>query len=365
VSKKVERTKTSVSIPELVHSFARAWQSLLGKAPTKEQLAMFVAQNSIETGNRKAMFNYNIGNIIHIPNVDNFDYFENMDSSGGKPFLSKFRAYNSLDEGTLDYLKLLYKGYPQSFQAASGGNPKEYAHSLIANPKHQYYDPTVEKNYASGMSNLYTQYMKSNEFNEAYNSAVGGASAPSEHDELLRKYIARIKEKGDDVYSQLGGEKPTVTPAKTTQPSAGLDSILNKYLQQVSASERHSKKLYNKLLPTNHMVIRLSSDDYTNTVEFARILCAALDEELLATAFTHTDGNEVEVECSIAGPAEECTATVKQLTAAISETFQLATAKAGGIVVKADCITNKKSSYQQMDLKSASTQYRKFLLKFI
>lgn len=197
-----------------------------------------------------------------------------------------------------------------------------------------------------------------------YHPSDKAPSMVADKDDVFHRYIARLKERGDDVYEELAGKKPAVTPAATSTPSS-VDNILNKYLAEVAASARQNKKLYKKFLPTNHMVIRVASTNYTDAVEFARILCGALDEELLADAFTHTDGDQVEVECSIAGPIEECSKAVNQLTAAVSEAFQSATVKIGGIVVKTNCVTNKKSCYQQMDLKSASTQYRKFLLKFI
>jgi hypothetical protein len=357
VSKKVDKQKTQVSLTELVHSFMRAWQSLFGKKPSKEQLAMFISQNSIETANRKAMWNYNIGNITH--SKDNFDYWEAIDHSGGKPFLSKFRAYNSLDDGVLDYLKLLHNVYPQSF-AASSGTPKDFAHSLVAK-KYKYYDPSVEPQYAAGMSSLYSQYMKSDEFDKAYRSAAPEApSDKSEEQDLFKKWLAKRKK------SQSPAHSPVATaPSQNQAPRQDITSILNQYLQQISASEKKNKKLYKQYLPLNNIVIKVDANDYNNSVEFARILCAALDEELLSKSYTHSDDNNVEIECAIRGPEEACLATIQQLSQSVASSFNLATKKIGGISVKIDCIMNKKSSYNQIDFKSASTQYRKFLLKFV
>jgi hypothetical protein len=50
---------------------------------------------------------------------------------------------------------------------------------------------------------------------------------------------------------------------------------------------------------------------------------------------------------------------------AVAEAFKDATVKVGSIAVKTKQIMNKKSSYQPISPKTADTNYRKFLLKFI
>jgi len=151
----------------------------------------------------------------------------------------------------------------------------------------------------------------------------------------------------------------------TNKPSNNVYNILDRYLQQVAAADRSNKKLYKKLLPNHDIVIRVYADSNTDAVEFARILTTALDEELSASAFTHTDNNHVEVHCNIVGPADACFETVQEFTTSLVEAFEVATKKIGGIKVKTACFMNKKSSYREIDLKTANLQYRKFLLKFV
>lgn len=156
-------------------------------------------------------------------------------------------------------------------------------------------------------------------------------------------------------------------PSMVAQNDNGLEGILNKFVQMLSAaSTSHNlKKLYKTALPNHDILIKIAAPDYTSAVEFSRILCAALDEDLLATTYPYTDGQEVEVEVSIAGPSKECFAAVQQMANAVSETFQDATAKIGRISIKTDCLMNKKSSYQPISLRTAGANYRKFLLKFV
>lgn len=151
----------------------------------------------------------------------------------------------------------------------------------------------------------------------------------------------------------------------TSSPGDNVYPILNRYLQQVAASDRSNKKLYKKYLPNHDVLIHVFANTNIDAVEFARVLTTALEEELHADAFTYTNGRQVDVQCKIAGPTDICFEAVKELTSAITEAFEVATKKIGGITVKTNCVMNKKSSYQEIDLKTANSQYRKFLLKFV
>lgn len=156
--------------------------------------------------------------------------------------------------------------------------------------------------------------------------------------------------------NQMVATKSKVVPIANT---------LERYLQMVAASEKTNKKLYKALLPNNNVVVKVNAGDYTNSIEFARILCSALEIELMAKAFTHSDGSNIEIECEIAGPKSECVDAVEQLSTAVADAFKTATNKIGGIEVITNCITDKKSSYQPISLKTADMNYRRFLLKFI
>ena len=143
-----------------------------------------------------------------------------------------------------------------------------------------------------------------------------------------------------------------------------VENLFTKYVKQLAASDRTNRKNYNKFLPKNDILIKINSDDYTNSIEFARILCSALDIELLAKAEIHTDFNDVEISCQIHGPKDDCFNTVKQLTDVMAETWKEAVIKLGKVDIEADVIMNKKSYYQEINIKFAETEYRKFQLKF-
>jgi hypothetical protein len=151
----------------------------------------------------------------------------------------------------------------------------------------------------------------------------------------------------------------------TSKPSDDVLSLLDKYLQQITASDSSNKGLYQKLLPNNDILIKITANTNTDAIEFSRILTSALDEELLSRSFIHTNGDLVEVQCKIHGPSEECLGAVSKVASSLASAFEVATKKIGGIRVMTDCIMNKKSSYNEIDLNTANYQYRKFMLKFV
>jgi len=145
-----------------------------------------------------------------------------------------------------------------------------------------------------------------------------------------------------------------------------MGDLLDQYVHMLSAaSETSLKRMYKKALPSHDILIKISAPDYTSAIEFSRVLCAALDEDLLATTYPHSDGQEIEIECCLPGPKKDCFAAVQQMSMALAEVFCDATSKIGGITVKTHCVINKKSSYQPISPQTAGTHYRKFLLKFI
>ena len=187
--------------------------------------------------------------------------------------------------------------------------------------------------------------------------------------EINRKspiYQRAITDMRDSTGYQPGRQAPSML-AKKPSTLGPLEDILEKYIGMlaVAAPDFSLKRLYKESLQNNDILIQVTAPDYTSAIEFSRVLCAALDEDLLSTSYPHTDGHSVEIECSIPGPTKECFEAVTQMVDAMTETFKDATTKIGGITVTTHKIINKKSSYQPISHKTADTNYRKFLLKFI
>lgn len=321
---------------QLVPAFISAWRQLIGSEPTKQQIAMLISHNALETGGfkTKAMFNYNIGNIVKTPQ-DNFDFFIHPDSYHGKKFMSKFRSYDSLEDGVLDYLKLLHKGYPQAFDATSQ-TPKDFAHALVANPNFQYYDDTHEKEYAAGMTSLYNQALKSDQFNQAFTTAQSSNTTPS---------------------------------AQPSDSISTIEDLLSKFISSLSSQQHQQYSLLKKAvqthLPQHQFLIRVVASSLPDAIEFSRILSTALSEELMATAATYTDNNKVEIDCQINGDHKLCAQALLQLCDALSYEFEQATKKLGGLQVLTHIYPNQASNYQPLGIKLATMHYDLFHAKIL
>jgi hypothetical protein len=157
--------------------------------------------------------------------------------------------------------------------------------------------------------------------------------------------------------SEFMGSKHTVEDSSPKN----IDTLLSKYLSIVNSEN----KMYKKYLPYNTSVIKITANNTNEALEFARILSLALDEELSAKVSTHLNDGLVEVECDVAGPQKESFLVVEQFSNSLAEVFFDVTKKIGGISVKTQTVTNKKSSYKPVNLKTAESEHRKFLLKFI
>jgi hypothetical protein len=200
------------------------------------------------------------------------------------------------------------------------------------------------------------------------------------YDDLLKKFIDdQYKKGGDiDIIHQFNGQytspellKDILPTAQVSTPTtetnigeAQLNNLLDQMVTQVRNADKNYRKLYKKYLPTNHFVIEVFARDKVNAIEFSRILCSALDEELYANAYTCINDDDVEVQCDINGPEDLCYETLSQLTASLEDVFKDATKKIGGVKVNTNVIINKTSSYSEISTKTALSNYRKFQLKF-
>lgn len=357
---RVERVRTPISETQMAQAVIESWKQLFGSTPSKQQVGLVMAQNSLETGHRNSMWNYNIGNLT-TDGKGSYDFYDDLTTKeqihpgDWQPRNLKYRSYSSLIDGVKDYLRLLSgKHYSKAWDNILNPNPVAFSKAL----KESGYYTANEAPYTKSIVQLYSQFGNSDSYEKARAGRI--EPAPVSKDDFFGKYLARFKDNGMNIYDQLGGKSST-----PTNDTTNLSSVLDNYLQMIAASEKSNKKLYKKFLPTNHILIEVQASNYTYAVEFANILCMALDEELTADSFVHTNGKKIEVECTISGPSSDCFKAASQLTNVLADTFKYATAKVGGILIKNNLIANKKSSYQQISLTAAEIQHRKFLLKFI
>lgn len=208
-NQEVPKVKTPISEAELSRAFIDVARDLFKIELTKQQLAILVAQNNLETGGRASMYNFNIGNITHRSQVDSFDYFMGGDKTRDKngnwvPTKYQFRAYPNLTEGVKDYLKnLKYRGKGNVWNAVISADPAQFSKAL----KDTKYYEADEKDYTRGMVAGVAAFNK----RKSYEDALAGnfpavtptapiASAPVKKDflgqigQLLEKFLSAIAE---------------------------------------------------------------------------------------------------------------------------------------------------------------------------
>jgi len=157
---------TILNKEELLHSVAKGYKILTGNIPSKNTICVLLAQIQLETG-MKSCHNFNLGN-IKSTNSDNYDYsfFRCNEIINGKVVwfdpphpACRFRAFSTLDEGTLAHLTFLKNRYKKGsgvFEAIEAGDPSAFSHALKMN---RYYTAD-EALYTRGVVNIFNQYFK-------------------------------------------------------------------------------------------------------------------------------------------------------------------------------------------------------------
>lgn len=344
---KVDKVKTEVTEPQMAQAMIEAWKSLFGNQPSKEQIAILMSQNALETGHRAKMWNYNVGNITTGPKWQG-DYWEGLDwlyeylppDQTGIPQRQKktiklqYRAYPTLLDGAKDYLRVISSGrYSKAWQSILHPDVEAYSKAL----KQSGYYTADEAPYTKGLQSLFKHFTTNN----SYDKAVAGNVTPP---------------------NPING---TTAPSQAVSKNESFWEQLNKMLQGYLSALASNHQIQKKFLDKNQFLIQVNSQDLHNSIEYSRILCEALEEELSARTYIHSNGSEVEIECKMYGNPFLCKKTVGALCEDISQAFKYATSKCGSIGVETKVLANKKSSMKYLDEKLAESSYRKFRLHLL
>lgn len=190
-TREVEPQRTSVSRADLRESIGRAYAKVTGKPATGEVLDVLVAHASLETASGSHMYNFNFGGIKGRGPDGATARCRTHEVLNGKDVVIRdgFRAYKTLDEGAVDYVRLMRDRFSGAVARAEQGDVDGFAHAL----KQANYYTADERAYATGLRGLmglpageltqashttlaYTKTQTSN----ASNVVAGGATTPSE-----------------------------------------------------------------------------------------------------------------------------------------------------------------------------------------
>lgn len=328
---RVDRKKTEISDSEMKSAITAAWRTLFGNDPLDRQMALIMSHIDLETGHRKSLWNYNVGNIT--TSGATHKYFDDMTTDEQiqpgvwKKLNLKYKAYDNLQEGIIDYLNLLSKNsrYSEAWQHIIQPDPAAYSKALKAGG----YYTASEKPYTKTLEQLFNKRIKNKE-NLLNNN------------ELSKK----LNDLDDAEFEELL-------------------SILKEEPELLQLVNANNKNNYFKYLPHNNVNIKLFSDKIENTVEFARVLSLALDATIQSKSFIHTNGTSVELDCAVPGPDTICIKAINDIINSVQECFYNSTIKIGGVNINYNINYNTKSKYPEINLKTASIKRRIFLLKFI
>ena len=185
----LDAVKTPVSKQDLLLAIWQAWYQIFGEEPKKESVCILGGQWALETGWGKSMWDFNLGNVKSVEgDGQDYQFFgcgEELTFSAAERAVSKsplvrivktymkgnvkmasvwiepkhpwcrFRAFDNLLEGAVDYVKLLNKRFQKSWPAVLAGDPVQFSHML----KLQHYYTADEATYTNTLKSTFKTMM--------------------------------------------------------------------------------------------------------------------------------------------------------------------------------------------------------------
>ena len=174
---------TPCSKEDLIRALFDAWTHLFGEEPKKESVWVLASQWALESGWGKACHCWNLGNVKSVDG-DGHDYCffacneilktatahamaaanpstakVTQDRNDGLSIIwfypdhpgCRFRAFNTLLDGAVDYIGLLNKRFARSWPAVLAGDPAQFSHLL----RQQGYYTADESSYTHTLTSVF------------------------------------------------------------------------------------------------------------------------------------------------------------------------------------------------------------------
>ena len=309
---------TKISKSDFISAAQNIWSSVFKDvAMNNTAIEVLFAQASLETGGFKYMYNYNLGNVKASTawSMSNkwtgYNCGENLNGknvkfSGEHP-VCFFRAYDSLEDGMLSYLKLFgSEKYRSALLAATTGDTDAFVSEL------------KEQGYFTGNTQAYSKAVK-----DIYNSNTNEAS----------------NEETDEVNELM----------------SYLDRVANPLTEIVKQS------IASSILPESQLSIKIKTniDSYPAMTEYASVLAAALESGIDANTNIHSDGSKIEVSVSTVGPIDSVIQAVSSIEKIVSLAFSR---KYSGLLAFGSIKKNASSDLSIMSELKIDRERRKFYL---
>jgi hypothetical protein len=152
----VATERTAMTPAEVFAALKAAWSTLLPTSPVRSSVLVLLAQWSVETGGGGQSNNWNLAGIKHVPgDGHNYARYLTREVLGGKSVEldQDFRAYASLDDAALDYVRLLRNRFGYAWPAIESADLDDFAHRL----RSRGYYTADEHDYAAALHTRYAQ----------------------------------------------------------------------------------------------------------------------------------------------------------------------------------------------------------------
>jgi hypothetical protein len=230
---RLEDRLTPVTPTEVLDALGAAGSQVLGSTPHRTSLLVLLSQWALETGRGHSMHCYNLGNVKSNQKSGDWCFFRCNEIIKGKVVWFNpdeagccFRAFATLDDGALDYLKTLRERFGRVWPAVDAGDPAMFSHLLRMN---RYYTAD-EGQYTRTLVALFNEFSRT----------IPAAGAPSPVPNLYTEagIQTALEALGFDPGEVDGIDGPNTRAAvRAFQSSAGLvaDGIVGRMTRDAMA----------------------------------------------------------------------------------------------------------------------------------
>ena len=172
---KVDIEKTTYTSVQIVKAFIEAWLQEFNELPSEDVIGVLYAQNSLETGYSKSMYNNNIGNIKAVDKstitVNYFILPGTWEVLNGKKVVlstenpgSRFLSFDDLKSGVMHHIRFLkQKRFSKAWDSVLSGDPRKFSLEL----KSQMYYTSDELTYTRNLVWIFDKYKKDKIYSKA------------------------------------------------------------------------------------------------------------------------------------------------------------------------------------------------------
>jgi hypothetical protein len=344
IAAEVDRNHSEVDQVEFAQALMSAYTKLFGKAPTAQTLGVLWAQAVLESGrkgNKIQLRNNNIGGIT----AGNYD--KKFNESGwlesNKPYITaktglKFKSFDSLNDGALEYVKTLKSLYPESFKWKAAGMPFEDALYMASK---NYYGPISVDSYGKPMDNLFSEFMSSvyPKLNPKPENRPEPPPAPPKNQYKLfgeNPYLPKDKvsqntiiDKPELKSKQYAWSSSSVNNTPTLNQDSNVDnemSNLMNYLFAAKSMDQIVKEaISKKLLGSVNVLIKINSvnsiSSYNYKMKYAIALSEVLNDTINAKTEIYSDGTNIEIMSEVIGSKNNVINAVNEVCESVSAGF--------------------------------------------